>query len=204
MHSRGFCHRDLKPWNIMLSNDLSSAKVIDFSYSTPLKASDIKLCPKLNEFLPGTRYFMAPEQLNRDTVPIMQDFSKLDVWALGVLLINMLTLDFAFVNPLDSEEDMEKFQSFIKSPTSFFKRRGVTFRSKQEAAEISNLLRQCLVIDLKDRCSVEDIKNSAYVKNYSKFVDDKTGKLYEKVNKKFVREVMEKRANVDLTLQMIS
>lgn len=36
MHEKGFCHRDLKPWNIMLSDDLSSAKVIDFSYSTPL------------------------------------------------------------------------------------------------------------------------------------------------------------------------
>jgi serine/threonine protein kinase len=36
MHKRGFCHRDLKPWNIMLSDDLSSAKVIDFSYSTSL------------------------------------------------------------------------------------------------------------------------------------------------------------------------
>jgi serine/threonine protein kinase len=36
MHKAGFCHRDLKPWNIMLSNDLCSVKVIDFSYSTPL------------------------------------------------------------------------------------------------------------------------------------------------------------------------
>jgi len=30
MHEKGFCHRDLKPWNIMLSDDLSEAKVIDF------------------------------------------------------------------------------------------------------------------------------------------------------------------------------
>ena len=37
MHSKGICHRDLKPWNIMLSDDLLDAKVIDFSYSTPLK-----------------------------------------------------------------------------------------------------------------------------------------------------------------------
>jgi serine/threonine protein kinase len=39
---------------------------------------------------------MAPEQLDEKRYPIMDDFSKIDVWALGVLLINMLTLDFAF------------------------------------------------------------------------------------------------------------
>lgn len=38
MHEKGFAHRDLKPWNVMLVEDLSEAKVIDFSYSTPLRA----------------------------------------------------------------------------------------------------------------------------------------------------------------------
>lgn len=62
MHKKGYCHRDLKPWNIMLSNDLADAKVIDFSYSTPLLAKDISsICPKLRGFLPGTRHFLAPE-----------------------------------------------------------------------------------------------------------------------------------------------
>jgi serine/threonine protein kinase len=65
MHQRGFAHRDLKPWNVMLSDDLVDAKVIDFSYSTPLKAKDISdLCPKLRGYLSGTKYYMAPEQFN--------------------------------------------------------------------------------------------------------------------------------------------
>jgi serine/threonine protein kinase len=62
MNSRGFCHRDLKPWNIMLTKDLADLRVIDFSYSTPLKASDIEEHNgKLLGFLPGTKFFMAPE-----------------------------------------------------------------------------------------------------------------------------------------------
>ena len=36
MHERGYAHRDLKPWNIMISSDLSSLKIIDFGYATPL------------------------------------------------------------------------------------------------------------------------------------------------------------------------
>ena len=64
MHERGFCHRDLKPWNIMLSDDLSSAKVIDFSYSTSLDYEQFMNGPDiLKGFLSGTRQFMAPEQM---------------------------------------------------------------------------------------------------------------------------------------------
>ena len=45
MHQRGFCHRDLKPWNVMLSDDLSAAIVIDFSYSTPLDKESFNNVP---------------------------------------------------------------------------------------------------------------------------------------------------------------
>lgn len=95
MHKVGYCHRDLKPWNIMLADDLCSIKVIDFSYSSPLK---IENCPQfLRGYLSGTKQFMAPEQFES----AMDDFSKLDVWACGVLLLNMLTLEFAFDSPND-------------------------------------------------------------------------------------------------------
>ena len=56
MHSKGYCHRDLKPWNVMLTDDLANAKVIDFSYSTPLTKSNFEECPDiLKKFLPGTK-----------------------------------------------------------------------------------------------------------------------------------------------------
>jgi hypothetical protein len=42
---------------------------------------------------------MAPElYINKEMKPITKDFSKIDIWALGVLLINMLTVDFAWMN----------------------------------------------------------------------------------------------------------
>ena len=63
MHTRGFCHRDMKPWNVMLSDDLSTAKVIDFSYSVSLDQQNfLANCPDiLKGYLPGTKAYMAPE-----------------------------------------------------------------------------------------------------------------------------------------------
>lgn len=65
MHERGFAHRDLKPWNVMLVDDLSSVKVIDFSYSTPLNPKHLESVPAfriLKGWLSGTPQFMSPEQ----------------------------------------------------------------------------------------------------------------------------------------------
>ena len=46
----------------MLSDDLSVAKVIDFSYSTPLGKEEFENhIPALKGFVPGTKQFMAPE-----------------------------------------------------------------------------------------------------------------------------------------------
>jgi serine/threonine protein kinase len=35
----------------------------------------------------------------------MEDFSKVDIWALAVMLIKMLTLDYPFISPMESENE---------------------------------------------------------------------------------------------------
>jgi serine/threonine protein kinase len=108
---KGYCHRDLKPWNIMLNEHLDSARVIDFSYSIPFdKVKQEKVPDFLRGFLDGTKQFMAPEQLNKECFPLTDDFSKIDVWALGVTLVHMLTLTLPFANNgLTVVEDMETY-----------------------------------------------------------------------------------------------
>ena len=66
--------------------------------------------------MPGTKAYMAPEQLNKDNFPLTDDFSKLDVWALGVFLIHMLTHEFAFESPSDSDN----YEFFMNDPIKFF------------------------------------------------------------------------------------
>lgn len=105
----------------MMSNNLDSVKVIDFSYSTPLNKDKFEKFPEfLKAFLNGTKQFMAPEQWNEDKVPITHDFSKMDVWALGVTLVHMITLTLPFANGGKTIlQDIETYQSFIESPRSY-------------------------------------------------------------------------------------
>lgn len=108
----------------------------------------------------------------------MEDFSKLDVWALGVILLNMLTLDFAFVNPMDSAEDAKLHSDFVSNPRRYFRKHKVKFRSQQELDEICQLLKGCLVIDPKKRFSISQLQKCGYLKGYSLFVDQATGAPY--------------------------
>jgi serine/threonine protein kinase len=51
--------------------------------------------------------------LDKKRIPVMDDFSKIDVWALAITLINMLTLEFPFFQVHD---DFENYEKFIKNP----------------------------------------------------------------------------------------
>lgn len=121
MHKKGYCHRDLKPWNIMLTESLDNAKVIDFSYSTPFDPEKFKAIPEfMKGFLSLSSQYGAPEQYNKSSIPLTDDFSKIDVWALGVTLVHMLTLKTPFANGgLTIVEDRETHQRFIEDPASF-------------------------------------------------------------------------------------
>lgn len=60
--SHGYVHRDLKPWNIMLNDDLTVLKIIDFGYATPIDLDELKLSSKyIQGRLNGTRSYAAPE-----------------------------------------------------------------------------------------------------------------------------------------------
>jgi serine/threonine protein kinase len=90
-HAAGIVHRDLKPENLFLTRTLGGSprmKVLDFgvSKSATLASGGKGLLTGTSAML-GSPLYMAPEQMrsSRDVD------SRIDVWALGVVLFELLT-----------------------------------------------------------------------------------------------------------------
>src|SRR3990172_1313619 len=95
-HRAGIFHRDLKPQNIMLTR--AGAKLLDFGLAkrrAPLGGSTDSVLPTRDltaqGAIVGTLAYMAPEQLEGKEAD-----SRADLWALGVVLYEMVTGRKAF------------------------------------------------------------------------------------------------------------
>lgn len=95
LHSKGICHRDIKPHNYMLVGDIRSqaVKVKLGDFGTALRLDRKKL---LKDQV-GTPAFMAPE------IHLLPNKSsgydhKVDVWAVGVCMIFLLANEYPFID----------------------------------------------------------------------------------------------------------
>ena len=79
-HRAGIVHRDLKPANVIILPD-GGLKILDFGVA---RVGDVTLT-KSHDTL-GTVSYMAPEQIRGEQLD-----GRADLWALGVLLYEMLT-----------------------------------------------------------------------------------------------------------------
>jgi serine/threonine-protein kinase len=82
-HQEGIVHRDIKPSNVLVRSRDGRLKVTDFGIAKSLDETD----KQLTHGMIGTMYYMAPEQLRAD--PSID--TRADIYALGILLFEMLT-----------------------------------------------------------------------------------------------------------------
>lgn len=96
-HNRGVLHLDIKPANIMLS-DNNEIKLIDFGISSDAKKS--------NKEIMGSPYYMSPEQIKgKDIDP------RSDIYSVGVTIFEMFTGILPFQDSKTREELFNHIQN---------------------------------------------------------------------------------------------
>jgi serine/threonine-protein kinase len=90
LHERGVVHRDLKPENVLITPD-GQVKILDFGIAFDLSARRLTWFGLSNPM--GTPDYMAPEQSSGK-----RGDARTDVYALGMLLYEMLTGNLPYVS----------------------------------------------------------------------------------------------------------
>lgn len=150
MHSEGFVHRDIKPENFLIHtiNNKYEIKLIDFGFATDFKQGE-KLTAKV-----GSINYVAPEMLLDDG---FYDY-KVDIWAIGICLYNMLAGKQPF-----ADEDIEALTMKIKNdPVKFEYPQFNTVDSN-----IKKIIEKILIKTPDDRPSAGEIKINPWI---SKFI----------------------------------
>ncbi len=94
-HKNRMVHRDIKPGNILV-DERGQPRIADFGLARTLHEGD----PQKTQVAAGTPHYIAPEQISGGEVAIDP---RLDVYSLGVVLYEMLTLRRPFEGKTTAE-----------------------------------------------------------------------------------------------------
>jgi serine/threonine-protein kinase len=135
-HAMGIVHRDIKPQNLFLARSVggqAQVKVLDFGVSKSLTSSDAGKLTQTRSML-GSPLYMSPEQMrsSRDVD------ARADVWALGVVLYELLTKRY----PFEAESMPELCLKVVSDPPAPI----LTFRADLPLP----------MVDVIDRCLQKD------------------------------------------------
>ena len=164
LHENDFVHRDIKPENILLDEN-NNIKLCDFGWCVSLHQNE-----KRTTFC-GTFEYMAPEMVCEENYD-----AAVDIWALGILLYEMLHgySPFRSLEQNDEEEYKGIFRNILKMEYTINEKLNIS----KECVQLIKLL---LEGDSGERISAMEIYFCSWVK---KFEEIERKRLYkEKVQK---------------------
>lgn len=113
-HQKGVIHRDLKPSNVLITlvDDRAVPKIIDFGVAkaTAQPLTDQSIFTELGTLI-GTREYMSPEQAELTGLDID---TRTDVYALGVILYELLTGVLPFDRTMLREAGLDEIRRVIR------------------------------------------------------------------------------------------
>ncbi|CAK5272796.1 unnamed protein product [Mycena citricolor] len=109
-HAAGVFHRDVKPQNVLLGAD-GRVRLADFGLATTSERS--------GQFRCGSRAYMSPECLRVDCNADVYSTRQTDLWALGVVLVNIVTGRYPWMCADGSDA---RFVAFSADPAAYLQR----------------------------------------------------------------------------------
>lgn len=138
MHQKNIIHRDLKPENILIGFN-NVVKLTDFGWSiiSPLGVKRKTLC--------GTIDYLSPELITSREYD-----DKVDVWALGVLMFELV----ANAPPFEEDSKELTYKRIVKGDLRF---------PETVSSDARDLITRLLKLKAKDRISLRDVKRHPWI-----------------------------------------